>query len=88
MHTYFDKEALIERYPQWKKQIQHGDFKVYLNDKGCVTIEWSNTSIFRPSFQHLEDVICREYSETEIEHSQVHSSLMSLIVSTSVVHVQ
>jgi hypothetical protein len=84
----FSKEALIERYSHWRKQIEQGDFKVYINDKGCVTIEWPNTSIFKPSFEQLEHVVHTEYWELECEQVSVSSGIVSLVVSTSVQRVR
>ena len=82
-NDYYTKEALIKRYPRWQKQIEQGDFKVYLN-KGCITIEWPNTAVFGPSGDEFDDVRHNEFSELEYEQSRILCGIISLIVSTSV----
>jgi tRNA A37 threonylcarbamoyladenosine biosynthesis protein TsaE len=48
-----------------KKKIMLGDFKVYLDEKGYVVVEWPNTAIFAPGPQEFAYTLEVELTEAE-----------------------
>lgn len=79
----FSKEALIERYPAWTRQIQQGDFRICLDSKKCV-VEWANTSIFAPSFEEFTMVVHNEFTNVEIRGMKIRATINSLTATTSI----
>ncbi len=77
----FSKEALIERYPAWVNQIQQGDFRIYLDSQACV-VEWTNTSIFAPSYHEFVEVVNNEFTNVEQVGMKVRATINSLVIST------
>jgi hypothetical protein len=62
-NTDFGTEALVERYPNWEKQIRQGDLKMSWSKKGALAslvVEWANSKIFGPSGHDLVTIMRAE----------------------------
>lgn len=54
------KYRLGVRYPDWKKQIASGDFRVEVVG-GTRQVVWPNTTIFSPTFLDINAVVSTEF---------------------------
>ena len=75
-----EKGRLCLRYPEWRKQILEGDFRVEVLG-GMKNIVWPNTSIFSPSHQDVNTVISKEFSGVLHRLVRFISGGMSLVIS-------
>ncbi len=78
--TDAEKKALCRRYPEWRKQILDGDFRIEV-EGDIKNIVWPNTSIFSPSHLDVNTVISREFPGIQHKTIRFSSVGMSLVIS-------
>lgn len=75
-------------FVMWKERLENGDLKYYLDSGGCLTIEWSNTSIFAPTGKDFDYVMKEIFTDEEQQKIKVSTGIKSLILVTSVKYVR
>ena len=80
--TDAEKKALCRRYPEWKKQILEGDFRIEV-DGTTKHVVWTNASpsVFAPYFMDVNTVISREFPSVPHKLIRFTSGIMSLTIS-------
>ena len=73
------KRQLCRRYPEWKAQIEQGDFRIEVSG-GEKSVVWPNTAIFAPTFVDINTVISGEFQSVAHRLIKFKVGIISLVI--------